>query len=251
MSAATIVALLVVALLVVALLALFGWRASSGRSGLPKVDVTPDRPQAFGYKMGWLAVRSEDVDAVCASLQRADDRFAGRKFRACNWSSGMGRITANFRNPEVFVTPALAGWVLLVNWHPRSESDALLEEVRGVLESLSREHGRAALFDNHRVVSLACWALADDGVLRRYFAEADATTYVDFGQRLPEEPADMLTSEQLHALPDDERDDDDLYDRLPDESTVVDLARQLTIDPTTIDALACTELGRIARPGRG
>ncbi len=246
-------ALVVLAMFVVAAVFIVRWVLfATGRFGLPKVDASPDSPRAFGYKMTWLAVRSDDAERVCRVLERVDERFAGREFRRCNWSSGLARIFANFRNPEVFVTPPVDGWVLLANWRPAEEDS--LDDFRSVLEPLSDEFGLAGAFGSHRVVSATMWALADHGTLRRCFAEADGETYLDYGAETPEEEQlDVLSAAEIHERLesiDDPHQEDALFQKMADEVTVLELAGMWSIDPSALEDRQAKGTGFIVRPDR-
>jgi hypothetical protein len=225
---------------------------STGRFQLPEVDDTPDSPSMFGYKISWLAVPSEDIERVFRVLEQADARFDGRELRRCNWRSGLARIFANFRNPEVFISPPVDGWILVANWQPSDETS--LDSFKPILERLSAEFGRAFLFGSHRVVSFVMWAVAEDGELKRGLVESDGTTYVDVGERLSaEEDLGLLSYDELDELLEtaaDQGDEDALYSRLADERTVLDLAALWSIDPSTLDERNDEGVGRIVRPKR-
>ncbi len=234
--------------IVVAALGLIYWRFASGRGGLKPIDTTADRPVAFGYKIYWLAMQTADLDAACEALRDADPRFKSATFQPCNWRSGLDRILGNFNNREVFVAPPVDGWVLVVNWMPAEESAG--GALASTLESLSERFGRAAAFGSHRGVSLAAWALAENGELVRSFSEADGTTLSNFGTPPPEEvELDLLSWEELHEMEfEDDGDEDDHFQRLADESTVIHLAAAWSLDPTTLDEREDLGVGRLARP---
>lgn len=197
----------------------------------PNFDTTPDRPISFGWKIYWLAFPCDDLDQACSALARADRRFAKSEFVPANWASGFDRIFSSILRKEVFVTPPVNGWTLVVNWPvPNPEN---VEGFKSVLEPLSAEFGRAAAFGSHRVVSLVAWALAEDGELKRCFYQADFETYVDFGEKPPEEVAlNLLTPGELEQVEDA---GDDEYDRVAGESEVIQLAAAWTVDPTALE----------------
>jgi hypothetical protein len=65
---------------------------------------TPDKPTPFGYKISWLAVRSEDPRGLAEAIGL-------RKTTESGWSHG---IEAAYRG-EAFVSPPVRGWVLVVS----------------------------------------------------------------------------------------------------------------------------------------
>ena len=241
--------IIAVILAIGAVLALVAWRRLSGRSGLPDIDDTPDRPVRFGWKIYWLAVPADDTDAVVSALQASDRRFADSEARRCNWRSALDRIFANFHNPEVFVTPPVDGWVLLVNWEP---SDETVDDYRSTLEGLSSEFGEAYAFGSHRGVGLSMYAAARDGELLRCVYQADGTQYIDVGETLrEEEELGFLTMDEVVERTSGEIDDheaDAIWQRLPGEQEVVDLAAELSLDPTSLGEVEETGVGRLLRP---
>ncbi len=235
---------LAVAIIVVVGILTFAWRKLSGRSGLPPIQITPDSPVAFGYKTSWLAVRGFDTTEVAQILAHADKRYRKTTFVPCNWQSGIARIRASFLNPEVFISAPIQGWVFVVNWQPLDETKPDLNEV---LEPLSAK-GRAGFFATHRVSSYVSWALAKEGEVFRHFSDADGQTFANFGAISAFDPADMLTSVELNEteVPPDQ--EDEYYDRVPDESALIEVAKKFSIDPTELDSIKTATLGLIGRP---
>ncbi len=239
---------LAIAATVAALFAFGAWRILSGRAGLPPIDITPDRPQSFGYKISWLAVPAPSPDALASALALADPRFSATTFHPCNWGSAFARINRTFLNREVFVTPSIDGWVLAVNW---SGSEDRAETIQPVLEILSQEFGEAYWFASHRVVSYVGWGAAKEGGLIRLYAEADFEVLFDLGQPPTEEGnLDLVLCTEWAERVEDvtPEEEDELGMRLPDEESVIALARAWSIDPTTLDDREVAGLGRIGRP---
>jgi hypothetical protein len=251
MNVGTTDLVVIIAMVVIGVvLAVVAWRRLSGRSGLPEIDDTPDRPVRFGWKMHWLGVPSDDVEAVVAALREADTRFARADATRCNWRSAMDRILANFLNPEVFVSPPVDGWVLLLNWQPDDDDD--LERFRDVLEGLSESFGEAYAFGSHRVVSMTTYGVARDGQLLRCVVQADGESFIDHGEKLEaERQRDILTMGEAHELLEeasDQGEEDEIWQRVPDEQTVLDLAAEWSIDPSTLEDVQEKGVGRLMRP---
>ena len=78
-------------------------------------EQTPDKPQSFGYKVSWFAVKTADPASVLAALQCGEGTPA-------NWASGLraaGALARAGSDAWVFVSPPVSGWVLIVGfWLP-------------------------------------------------------------------------------------------------------------------------------------
>ncbi len=78
--------LFIVAIFVVITVAVaFVWFAPTITTPRIIFDVRPDRPAPFGYKMGWIAVRSIDTIAVVEALGLVGPVIS-------NWDSGIGTV---------------------------------------------------------------------------------------------------------------------------------------------------------------
>lgn len=62
-------------------------------------------PRAFGYKMAWLALPTEDGAQVVKLLGL-------KPGAACTWAHGIAKIYEDQRS--VFVTPAVKRWTFVV-----------------------------------------------------------------------------------------------------------------------------------------
>lgn len=237
---------LIIAAGVVVLIGIGAWRVLSGRAGLPPIDITPDPPQAFGYKISWLAVPATSPEEVTKALGLADPRFARTTFHPCNWESAFARIYKTFLNREVFVTPPVDGWVFVVNWNGTEDQ---ADTYKPVLEILSEQFGEAYFFANHRVVSYVAWGAARDGKLLRLYSEADFEELLNEGEPPAEEvELDLTLCAEWHAALEADlspAEEDEIGERLPDERTVLSLAAAWSVDPTTLDGREVAGLGRL------
>ena len=174
---------------------------------------SPSKPVPFGHKTAWVAVRSNDANAVAAALSLSSRREAG-------WQAG---VIAAYEYPakEVFVTPPMGGWVCVIGlW--LSESIDITEKN---LAELSTVFGEAHAYANHRVVGLAQWILAKDGKIVRcysYLGESGEVTN-DTG-----EP----TAVELKLRPTV----DSAEDWYPDEDDVMAVASARSFDPSKLSA---------------
>lgn len=77
---------------------------------MPSFNRTPDKPQPFGFKVNWLALRTSDPSAVVDALELGEATPA-------NWESGLAAVYSSKRDDAwVFVSPPVGGWVLAVSW---------------------------------------------------------------------------------------------------------------------------------------
>jgi hypothetical protein len=107
------------------------------------------RPQSFGPKIGWIAVRGASADAVAQALGL-------REIRTASWDDG---IETAYRE-GVFVGPPVEGWVFAAG------TDILHLEVDPA--ALSRQLGsQVQLFRTYRGVGYCEWSRAENGIVTR------------------------------------------------------------------------------------
>lgn len=148
------------------------------RRVLGQTPVALEMPQPFGYKTGWLAIKSSDTDAVIRHLGLS-------KVRPAAWRD-LYTLTRKRGSDgqSVFVCPPMNGWTLVVTG---LETNADLPEFMALLTDLSRSFGEAQYFLSYRVVDSRIWLRATDGVFKRGFASASGTVCQNFGKVTPEE----------------------------------------------------------------
>lgn len=178
-------------------------------------------PTGFGYKIAWLAIRSEDAQAVA-------DALGLDGARAASWDEGVSAAYAARLSPvpTVFVTPPVDGWVLAVLgggglFDDDGTGAGLLD-----LATLSRRFGEAQRFSTHRVVEAHEWQRWADGLpVRRYRWIGETGRIVfDDGEPGPSEGNPLRWADL---------DTDDWEDlRIPGEDTVMTVAAGWSIDPT-------------------
>lgn len=81
-----------------------------------------------------------------------------------SWSHGIER--AYQRDEDIFITPPVDGWILVVGVSPEETP----EETHSNLERLSAIFSEAQYFATDRVVEYHAWARAAAGTLMRYYA---------------------------------------------------------------------------------
>ena len=179
------------------LLVLLGFNAAAGSalraSATTKLvlDVTPDAPVSFGYKVNWFAINTADPISVARVL-------AARDVRLANWETGLGVV---FAEPKwsrtgdfVFISPPVDGWVFLVgkglsypDQSDKPERRKIAQRFDRIFSALMTKYPDVQFFGSHRVVSFCAWARARNGRVERIFAYADGEVYANVGAQTAEE----------------------------------------------------------------
>jgi len=202
-----------------------------------ELSAEPDSAEDFGYKMGWLAIETDDPRRVAAVLEL-------ESIRPANWQSGI-ELAYGDAGPRMFVTPPVEGWVFVVGLELPCPCRADVDEnfpapcsnlCRRFLDEVSSHFGKIRWFFTHRVVEGHGWIRYDDGKLVRAFVCcADDDLYWDEGfdteqttvlgtrfYKLEGPSADESTSSEHEAL------------RWPDEEDVMKMAAAWSINPQTL-----------------
>ena len=179
----------------------------------------PDRPQSFGYKCAWLAVRTDSPAAVAAALGLD-------AATPSTWAEGI----AGAYDGRVFVTPQLHGWILAVGTSLPDTGDAHNpDRITPVLLRLGQQFPDVQYFGTHRVVDWHAWARVVAGRFVRKFAYVGDQGVViwQYGALTPEETqlGLLFSAGAIENSP------------FPDEQNVTDLAGLWSIDPTTLEDL--------------
>lgn len=195
---------------------------------------------SFGYKMTWLAVRVSEPERVL-------DPLGIEQGRPVSWEEGIESIHSgsHLEAPSVFVTPELDGWVLVASSaYFDVVSDAEPDRLsRFVGDTAAQLHTEVQLFATHRVVEGHAWAMGDARGIRRayfYLGEVDECL-LDVGEKTRAEEALKCFAPGSTTV--------------PDESTVMQVARAWSVDPTELaerfPQVAPGYLGTIARATSG
>lgn len=187
----------------------------------------PDRPVGFGYKVAWLAVATPYSDAAALVLGLRTPRVAP-------WAKG---IEAAY-DSSVFVTPPLDGWTLAVGAPLFLSGLSPADNVKPLLQRLSRYFGAAQYFCTHRVDETHVWAAAREGRLLRGYGWSGSQ-----GETLWDEGAPTSAERSLGFRFFDERapeaSDDGYWSRkdlhFPNERCVMQLAGRWSIDPSKLE----------------
>lgn len=192
------------------------------------IDSTPDTPKSFGYKTSWLAIRTETPKSVIEALSL-------EQVQPANWHTG---IAAAYQT-GIFVSPSVAGWVLVVSCDIPDLGSSSDPDCWGkALTPLARGFSALQYFSTHRVVEYQAWARFANGELTRAYAwlgEA-GETLIDFGNPTDEEidlGHDFFDSRSPDADSEGYWDREDLS--APRETDVMNLAGMWSVDPTELE----------------
>ncbi len=180
-----------------------------------------DSPVAFGYKFTWLAVRTNDS-------QKLSELLNLKKIVSCNWKYG---IDAAY-DKSIFITPAVDGWTIVCG---NSLPDGDSKEIREILKILSKEFHEAQFFCTHRVVEYHCWIKAVGGIISRAYSYLGES-----GENISIEGKPTEFEKKYHFINSfsKEAEDSNYYERedlvYPDESMVMKIAGNWSVDPTTL-----------------
>lgn len=154
----------------VGLVALVGWFA--GRRWRSRVPATlerrlaadrtkPDVPVPFGREITWLAVRTEDVEALASALDLGTEAR-----EPCNWAHGVDG--ASGMSPRIFLTPPVQGWTFALGGGlPVVHDPKDVSHLKGWLIGVSRRFGDVCYFASHAGASHYGWARAEAGTFVR------------------------------------------------------------------------------------
>jgi hypothetical protein len=149
-------------------------------------DQTPDRPEPFGYKIFWFALKAPDAAAVLDALGLGEGTPA-------NWSSGLAAVYGQPSAAErwLFVSPPVDGWRLAIStsWpYPTVMARPDIgTRFDAFFAGLMARFDDVQFFGSHRVTGFVTWARALNGKAVRKFAYADGQVLINFGDQTPEE----------------------------------------------------------------
>jgi hypothetical protein len=229
MTTGIIIGLIVIAVISVTL---YKKKSSSGQTYYPStvpstVDKTvPDSAVGFGYKCMWFAVKSDNKNRLAEILKL-------KNISDCNWQVGIDKAY----NGSVFITPTIDGWTLACGWGlPHGDSKDGIEEVKNILQTLSKEFGEAQFFCTHRVTEYHCWIKATKGQVERvysYLGESGENIAIE-GQ-----PTEFEQTLKLANTFSNEAKDEKYFERedviWADEELLMQVAGHWSIDPTKLD----------------
>jgi hypothetical protein len=145
---------------------------------------TPDKPQGFGFKVLWFALKAFGPAAVVEALEL-------REATPANWESGLEAVYGG--DAWVFVSPPISGWVLAVccSWpYPTTQShDDAGPKFDALFFHLMKRFDDVQFYGSHRVVDFVVWARALNGKPVRIFAwgGSEGVVLENIGEQTAEE----------------------------------------------------------------
>lgn len=229
MTTAIIIGLIVIVVIAVTL---YKNKSSSGQTYYLStvssiVDKTvPDSAVGFGYKFMWFAVKTDNMHRTAEILEL-------KNISDCNWQVGIDKAY----NGSVFITPTIDGWTLACGWGLlHGDTREGIDEVKQILEKLSKEFGEAQFFCTHRVTEYHCWIKATNGQVERvysYLGESGENIAIE-GKPTEFEQTLKLANTFL-----DEAKEENYFERedlvWADEELLLQVAGHWSIDPTKLD----------------
>jgi len=216
---------------ILAFIAFDVWYAKSNGGSLEyksepiKILDTQDNPIDFGYKIVWIAVKSDNKSEISKILGLND-------LKPSNWKSG---IESAYEN-SVFITPQIGEWTLAVGMGlPHGDSQESIEKLEDLLNELSAEFGEAQFFGTHRVVEYHNWMKSVDGKIERiyaYLGERMENIKVYGNLTEPEKGLNLFNSLSEGAKSDEYLEREDLD--YADEELVMKVAENWSINPTKL-----------------
>ncbi len=203
----------------------------------------PDQPCSFGYKMGWLAVRTKNTRAVVRALGLTNGEPA-------NWNSGIGTVYDDVLGEQhVFVTPPVEGWTFVVSLAlPHPVGQTFVDKLTPMLVDLGGDFDEVQYFFSYPLIDFFAWARMKNGRLNRAFATGDEGVIWSKGRITKEERKLGLRQFELRGVKGRKGDAGGPIVLHPTEAHVMELARQWSVDPTTLDNVETRpSLGVIAR----
>jgi hypothetical protein len=192
----------------------------------------PDAPESFGYKIGWLCIKTSDSEGVAKSLGLT-------AVKPSTWKDGVHSVYGEKRYPYqlIFVTPPLDGWTFAVgSWVAEvgGETDPHqdIAKLEQLAKRLSTEFDEAQAFVSERAIDYHVWILAREGKLLRSFG------YVGEEGEVLRNEGTPTDAEKDFAWPTVNK------DWFPSEKDVMHVAAKWSLDPTEIkNRSASTTLG--------
>lgn len=202
-------------------------------------DLSPDLPCPFGYKMAWIAIKTDDTEKVLATLDL-------NEIEPTNWRSGVGTVYhKELGENRIFVSPPVNGWIFVVGLaipHPIGERFA--DKWTPLMEELAREFSDVQYFFSYPSIDFYGWARVIKGRISRAVAIGDEGVIMRRGRTTKEEKGLGLKLFELRGVRGLSGDAGGELVLYPTEVHVTKLAGKWGIDPTKLAGLK-------ARPGLG
>ena len=195
----------------------------------PDIPITEREYFGWGYKTGWLAVKTNDMNAVALALGLREPGWAP-------WKEAIElaySYDADFRSWHWMVTPPIQGWVLvmslaLIDRH--FDRQDVREEFHASLSQLSEKFGEVQFFGTYRVSGIDAWGRWMNGHCLRLVSFDAHRGLEQHGNAQSSTEAELLIPE-IHTCNGEE------YEFVYlGEDKVVAMAAEWSLDPTQLDA---------------
>ena len=190
-----------------------------------KILTKQDQPIDFGYKIVWIAVKTDEKSKLLKILKLKNSKPS-------NWKSGIENAYEN----SVFITPQIGEWTLAVGMGlPFGDSQESIEKLEKVLNKLSSEFGEAQFFGTHRIVEYHNWMKSVNGkmeIVYSYVGESMENIKVYGKPTEPESKLNLFNSLSEEAKSDEYYNREDLD--YADEELVMKIAENWSINPTKL-----------------
>ncbi|MEQ8825048.1 MAG: hypothetical protein RIC14_11805 [Filomicrobium sp.] len=196
------------------------------------VEEIPDQACAFGYKMAWLAIRTEDTQKLVRSLKLA-------RTMPANWNSGIGTVYDDKLGPShVYVTPPVDGWTFVVGLAlPHPVNERFVDKLTPLLLSLGDEFNEVQYFFTYPLIDFFAWARVQNRRLTRAFAVNDEGIVWNKGRITRAEKALGMSLFELRGVRERHGDAGGELVLYPTEEHVMQIARSWSIDPIKLDQM--------------
>lgn len=195
------------------------------KSESKKILIKQDKPIDFGYKIVWIAVKTNNKSEL--------SKIIGLKnVKPSNWTRGI----ENAYDKSVFITPQIGEWTLAVGMGlPFGDNQESIEKLEEILNKLSSVFGEAHFFGTHRVVEYHNWMKSVNGKMERiysYIGESLKNIKV-YGK-----PTETESKLNLFNSFSEEAKSDKYYNRkdleYADEKLVMKVAESWSVNPTKL-----------------
>ncbi len=193
-------------------------------------DLAPDAPCAFGYKMSWIAIKTDDAAKVLEVLDLYE-------VEPSNWQSGIGTVYhQELGENRIFVSPPVREWVFVVGLAlPHPIGERFVDKWTPLIEELAEEFSEVQYFFSYPSIDFYGWARVLKGRISRAFAIGDEGIILKRGRTTKEEKGLGLKLFELRGVRGLSGDAGGELILYPTERHVIRLAGQWGLDPTKLD----------------
>ncbi len=229
----TMLTWIVIVLLVGATMAVAAlWLAPSAPAGRVRYATAPDGPVPFGYKMAWLAIKTDDTMGVASviGLRQVED---------ANWNSGIGTVYDDELGAQrIFLSPPVEGWTLVVGLAlPHPVGPQFVDKLTPLLLRLGGTYSEVQYYFTYPMIDFFAWARVSNGKLVRAFALGDEGIIWNKGKPSKEERALGLRLFELRGVRGRKGDAGGELVLYPTEEHVLQIARGWGLDPLSLGHL--------------